>query len=110
MNGIIKPKVGTCPFINITPIDVNTRVIVSPAKWIVAHNGTTKFATSSETLFSFAEANVTGIVAADDWVPTAVRYAGIIVFNNFKGFSFLSIPAIEYWHNKYAICNPNNTA
>ena len=78
-------------------MDVNTKVIVSPAKWIVAPKGTTKSFTSSLTSFFSTHCNVTGIVAAEDWVPTAVKYAGNIFFINLIGFCFLTLPAILYW-------------
>ena len=52
MNGSIIENVGTCPFIYITAIDARTKVIVSPAKFIVAPKGITKSATSWSTLFS----------------------------------------------------------
>lgn len=58
-------------YMSATPTDVS--VIVEPDKWIVAQSGTTKLATPSSTLFAFAWRSVTGIVAADDCVPMAVK-------------------------------------
>ena len=43
---------------------------------IVAPKGTTKSTISSETSFFLAHSRLTGIVAADDCVPRAVKYAG----------------------------------
>ena len=40
---------------------------------MVAHSGTTKPATESETPFFLVEARVTGMVAAEDEVPRAVK-------------------------------------
>ena len=47
--------------------------IALPDRWIVAHRGTTKPAMPSLTPFFFAWLSVTGIVAADDAVPNAVK-------------------------------------
>ena len=46
---------------------------VEPARWMVAHSGTVKEATASDTPFLLVCASVTGIVAADEDVPNAVR-------------------------------------
>ena len=46
---------------------------VDPARWIVAHSGTVKEATASDTPFFLVWASVTGMVAAEDEVPRAVR-------------------------------------
>ena len=46
---------------------------MEPDKWMVAHRGTTKPATEPETPFFLVDASVTGIVAADDDVPRAVK-------------------------------------
>ena len=46
---------------------------VEPARWMVAHSGTVKEATASDTPFLFVCASVTGIVAAEEDVPRAVR-------------------------------------
>ena len=47
--------------------------IALPLRWMVAQSGTTKLATSSLTPFFSVCFNVTGIVAADELVPNAVR-------------------------------------
>lgn len=52
-------------------------VIIEPARWIVAHSGTTKLAICSETPFFRAISTFVGMVAADDWVPAAVNQPGI---------------------------------
>ena len=44
-----------------------------PDIWIVAHNGTVNPAISSLTPILTHCRSVTGIVAADDWVPSAVK-------------------------------------
>ncbi len=44
-----------------------------PERWIVAQRGMVKEATPSLTPFFFAWASVTGIVAADEAVPKAVK-------------------------------------
>ena len=63
---------------------------------MVAHNGITNPAIFSETPFFKVCSKATGIVAAEDCVPNAVNYAGIIVANNLKGFLFVSTAAIVY--------------
>ena len=55
----------------------------------MAHKGITKPATPSLTPSFFACASVTGIVAADDCVPSAVKYAGSIVPSSLSGFLLL---------------------
>ena len=75
INGNIPNNDGTSIFgdKNITAIAHVTIVIVEPDKWIVAHKGTVKLATSSFTLFALLERSETGIVAALDIVPKAVK-------------------------------------
>ena len=46
---------------------------VEPARWIVAHSGLVKDATASDTPFFFVWRSVTGMVAAEEEVPRAVR-------------------------------------
>ena len=46
---------------------------VEPARWIVAHSGTTKSAIASGTPLRLVHSVVTGIVAAEELVPRAVR-------------------------------------
>ena len=71
LKGNIAPKVGVVPDMNITAIAHIVMVMVLPARWMVAHKGMAKSATSSETFF-LALRSVTGMVAADDCVPMAV--------------------------------------
>ena len=51
---------------------------IEPDKLIVAQSGITKLAIERRTPFDNVASNVTGIVAAEDDVPNAVKYAGII--------------------------------
>ena len=53
-------------------------------------------ATSSDTLFFNVCLSVTGIVAADEAVPSAVKYAGIMVARSLKGFRLVTAPARRY--------------
>ena len=85
------------PFNIMTVIAQLVSVIVLPDKWMVAQRGTANSAIPSSTPFNFACRNVTGIVAAEDWVPMAVKYAGIIVLINLKGLEAVMLPAIRYW-------------
>ena len=64
-------------------------------RWIVAHNGTTKSATSASTPFLITCAWVTGMVAAELWVPRAVMYAGIIFQSILNGFFPATAPAMQ---------------
>ncbi|CFJ48311.1 Uncharacterised protein [Mycobacterium tuberculosis] len=84
------------PFSIMTAIAQLTSVIVLPDRWIVAHNGITKSAIFSLMPFFLVWRRVTGIVAADDCVPIAVKYAGIIFFSIVKGFFRPICPATEY--------------
>ena len=47
--------------------------IIEPAMWMVAQSGTQKLAISSLTPFFFVCSSVTGMVAALDEVPKAVK-------------------------------------
>ena len=78
-------------------------MIVLPERWIVAQRGITKSATSPLTPFFFVCSSVTGIVAADDCVPRAVKYAGSIFLSNPKGFFFAKAPATTYWNIRIPI-------
>ena len=55
------------------PVAVCVIFNVLPDKWMVAQSGITKPAMSSLTPFFTVWRRVTGIVAADDWVPNAVK-------------------------------------
>ena len=81
---------------SMTPIEQDTSVIVLPDKWIVANSGTVKSVTFSDAPVLRACLNVTGIVAADDCVPSAVKYAGAIVFIKNERIRFESVPATVY--------------
>ena len=59
--------------------------MVEPARWMVAHSGTTKPATGLLTPLASAHLRVTGIVASDDDVPRAVTYAGSMFLRIFSG-------------------------
>ena len=85
-------------------------MIISPAKWIFAHNGITKSFTSSEIPFFPVASSVTGIVAADDCVPIAVKYAGNIFFIDLKYGFFPYIHATVYCASIHKICNTINIA
>ena len=56
-----------------------------PDMWIVAQSGTVNPATSRSTPMAIVRSSVTGMVAADDWVPSAVKYAGIIDHSSRSG-------------------------
>ena len=46
--------------------------IIDPERWIVAQSGMTKPASSGRTPSLTVCSSVTGMVAAEDWVPSAV--------------------------------------
>ncbi len=52
---------------------------------------------SEDTPFFFVCSSVTGIVAAEDCVPKAVKYAGIIFPSSLNGFLRTNNAAMEYW-------------
>ncbi len=90
MNGRNMDNVGVSPLASIMPMEPITRQIVSPERWIVAHNGMTKSAISSETPLSLLLSRFTGIVDAEDCVPSAVKYAGAMPFKFLNLFSFVN--------------------
>ena len=63
----------------------------------------------SRTPFLTACANVTGMVAAEDCVPSAVAYAGSIFFSNRNGFFPLTLPAMVNWISNNNTCRTNIT-
>ena len=71
--------------------------ITEPDMWIVAHRGTVNAATSLLTPLSSVCLSVTGIVAADDDVPSAVKYAGSIRQSSFSGLRRATAPATQNW-------------
>lgn len=68
-----EPALYGIPCIIIMARAHDTIFIVLPDICIVAHNGTVKPATSRLTPIRIVCSRVTGIVAADDWVPSAVK-------------------------------------
>ena len=50
-----------------------TTFTVEPARWMVAQSGTTRPAVSSPTSFRRTHRSVTGIVAADEQMVSAVK-------------------------------------
>ena len=98
MNGVNVARDGVIPFASMIPRAPITRHMVSPARWMVAPKGImftcnplllkdfykavhsemlpkgmTKSAISLETPFFLAHSRLTGIVEAEDWVPSAVK-------------------------------------
>ena len=61
------------PFIRQTVRAQQVIFIIEPGMWIVAQRGIVNPATSSLTPFFLVLSSVTGMVAADDEVPSAVR-------------------------------------
>ena len=94
INGNMVDKLWGILFIIKTAVTQLVIVIILPAIWIVAQSGTTKSLISSETPLFLAHSTFTGIVAAEDWVPSAVIYPGIWCFNNWSGFFFPIAPEI----------------
>ena len=84
--------------------------IMEPAKWIVAQRGITKLATESDTPFVLACLNETGIVAAEEEVPRAVKYAGSIFLRATKGLMLLSNnAAMQYCNISKNMCSTNTS-
>src|SRR5699024_12236305 len=71
---------------------------------MVAHKGITKSAILFLIPFVLVRSKVTGIVAADDIVPSAVKYAGSIFFNIANGFFLISEPATVYCTSNQTQC------
>ena len=71
--------------------------IADPERWIVAQSGMVNPAILSDTPFLRVCASVTGIVAADDDVPSAVMYAGSMFQSSFSGLRPTSRPATQNW-------------
>ena len=69
INPLKLEKVTGSPAMIMIAIAQATIFMVLPARWIVAQSGTVKIAIFSRTPFLTACASVTGIVAAEDWVP-----------------------------------------
>ena len=71
---------------------------------MVAHSGIAKSTTRAEMPAFFAERTVTGMVAAEDWVPIAVKYAGIMVLSIWMGLRRDTAPATEYCRARVTQC------
>src|SRR5690606_22224561 len=71
-------------------------VTVDPDRWVVTHKGMTNAARNPRAPIFFVSSSVTGIVAADDCDPSAVKEAVTIILINAKGLFLLSPPAIKY--------------
>ena len=67
---------------------------------MVAHSGITKLATGFEMPFFKVDSIDTGMVAAEEEVPSAVKYAGNILRSALKGFLPVIAPAIMYWSTR----------
>ena len=72
MKGNIWPKLTFQPLSIMTAMAQLVRVMVEPERWIVAQSGMTKSAILSRQPFFLVHSRVTGMVAAEDWVPMAV--------------------------------------
>src|SRR5699024_7453807 len=99
-----RPGISYTGSIVITAIEQLSIVIVEPDKWVVAHKGITKSAILFLIPFVFVRSKVTGIVAAEDIVPSAVKYAGSIFFNIANGFFLISEPATVYCTRSQTKC------
>ena len=77
MNGTMIPRLMGSWFIRQTAVAQAVMVIMEPAMWMFAQSGTTKLRICSHTPSFFAHSRLTGMVAAEDWVPRAVVYPGI---------------------------------
>ena len=94
MNWEEREKLGSIPERSITAVEHIVIVVILPPMWILAHSGATKSAIFAFTPFVCMASMLTGIVAAEDWVPRAVKYAGSIFFKRAKGPFFTKEPAI----------------
>ena len=73
MNSVKSPMSWGPPVMRMRARAQETIFSVLPERCIVAQRGITKELTSSETPFFFVCASVTGIVAAEEAVPRAVK-------------------------------------
>ena len=94
--GVTEAKLGFCPVMYSTATAHEVMVIIDPDRWMVAHNGIAKSTTRDAIPAFLAERTVTGIVAAEDWVPIAVKYAGSMVLSIFAGLRLETAPAAVY--------------
>ena len=72
INGTTVDKLMGIRFIRQTAVAQAVIVIMEPHIWILAQRGTTKFRICSEMPSCFAHSKLTGIVAAEDCVHSAV--------------------------------------
>ena len=83
--------------------------IIEPDIWIVAHSGIVKPAISSLTPFFMVRRSVTGIVAALDDVPKAVKYAGNMFIRSLNGLRREKPPAMRNSYTNIIMCKTNIT-
>ena len=84
INGNTVENPWSIPFIISTATANDVTDIILPDKWIVAHKGTQNSLISLLTPLFLAHSTFTGIVAAEDRVPTAVKYPGIWFLTSLK--------------------------
>ena len=72
MKGTTVPREMGRLFIRQTAVAQAVMVIMDPHMWMLAQSGTTKFLICSLTPSFSAHCRLTGMVAAEDWVPMAV--------------------------------------
>ena len=72
MNGTTVTRLIGSWFIRQTAVAQAVMVIMEPAMWMLAQSGTTKLRICSQTPSLAAHCKLTGMVAAEDWVPSAV--------------------------------------
>ena len=110
MKWLNMPMSNVMPCMIISAMEQATSLRALPDICTVAHKGTTKPATSSLTPILIVWRRVTGIVAADDDVPSAVKYAGIMVQSILNGFLRANNEAIQYWKTRMNTWMPKITA
>lgn len=96
MNGTMIPRLMGSWFIRQTAVAQAVMVIMEPAMWMFAQSGTTKLRICSHTPSFLAHSRLTGMVAAEDWVPRAVVYPDLI-FDQSERILLLTVPAITNW-------------
>ena len=77
-------------------MDDTASLIVEPHMWTVEHRGIVKSTMSSRMPFFFAQAEVTGMVADEEQMENAVRYAEDMFQRHLNGFFLAMIPAMQY--------------
>lgn len=97
------PKVTGILLSIITDIAQVVKVIVLPDIWVVAQSGITNSLIPLEVPIFSAHFKLTGMVAAEDWVPKAVRYPGICNFRDLNTFFLLIEHEIVNWNNSIII-------